>query len=429
MVLRLVARGRLLAVCCFLPIAAILAAGSTAAAQDVAAFYRGKTLEIYASAEAGSGYDTYTRLIARHIGKYIPGNPATIVRNLPTASGLAEANFLFNQAPRDGTVFGIITNNMTVEPLIGNANAHFDPSKFTWLGSADKLVNACVAWQTVPVRTIEDLRSHEWLVGATAERSSTTQEANVFIALGGAKLKVVKGYPGTTSMILALERGEIQIACGIGWDSVKSSTTYLQEGKIVPVMQLGYEKHPEMPDVPFIYDMLIDPEMKPVLDFITRRLHIGRAFAGPPDIPAERTQALRDAFWKAANDPELIAEAQKQLMELSPTRGEDVQKEVTELDATPKSVIDRTDQVLENELANVGDARLNWIEVSASELSDVEHGNVVFSDRGKTVHADTAGAKVMIAGRDAKANELRPGLVCDISYLGDGDSARRIICR
>ena len=214
-----------------------------------------------------------------------PASPTVIVKNMPAASGLAEANFLYNQAPRDGTVFGIITNNMTVEPLIGNVNARFDPAKFVWIGSADKLVNVCVAWHTTPLRTIDDLRSREWLVGGTAARSSTVQQANVFIALGGARLKVVKGYPSTTSMILALERGELEVACGIGWDSVKSSTGYLQSGKIVPVMQLGYEPHPELKDVPFIYDMLIDPKMKGVLDFITRRLYVGRAFAAPPDIP------------------------------------------------------------------------------------------------------------------------------------------------
>src|SRR5262249_16901530 len=144
--------------------------------------------------------------------------------------GLAEANHLYNVAPRDGSVFGIITNNMTVEPLTGNANARFDPSKFVWIGSADKLVDVCVAWHTTPLRTTGALRPGEWLVGATSVRSNTVQQANIFSALGGAKLRVVKGYPGTTSLILALERGEIQVACGIGWDTVKASTSYLQEG-------------------------------------------------------------------------------------------------------------------------------------------------------------------------------------------------------
>ncbi|HWG06098.1 MAG TPA: hypothetical protein VG271_13875 [Beijerinckiaceae bacterium] len=400
-----------------------------AAAQDVAAFYRGKTLQVYASAEAGSGYDIYTRLVARHIGKYIPGNPNIVVENMPTASGLAEANYLYNQAPRDGTAFGIITNNMTVEPLIGNKNARFDPSKFTWLGSPEKLVNVCVTWHTVPVRTADDLRNQEWLVGATAERSSTTQEANVFIALGGAKLKVVKGYPSTTSMILALERGELQIACGIGWDSVKSSTTYLQDGKIIPVMQLGYQKSPEMPNVPFIYDMLLDPKLKPELDFITQRLYIGRAFAAPPDVPADRAAALRDAFWQTMHDPDFLADAQKGRFDLDPTRAEDIQKQVEALAATPQEVIALTDQILENQLRNVGNATLNWHDVSAAALTAVDKGQIVFSDGRKPVKASTEGAKISIAGRPAKGGELKAGLTCDISYLGDGDAARTIACR
>lgn len=411
-------------------IAGLACIAPPAEAEDVAAFFHNRTVTVYAGAEAGSGYDGYARLVARHIGKYIPGQPSVVVQNIPAASGLAEANYLYNEAPRDGTAFGVITNNMTVEPLIGNKNARFDPSKFTWLGSADKLVNVCVAWRTVPVRTAQDLRSREWLVGATAERSSTVQEANVFIALGGAKLKVVKGYPGTTSMILALERGEIQIACGIGWDSVKSSTSYLREGKIVPVMQLGLEPHPELRGVPFIYDMLLDPSMKDVLDFITRRLFIGRAFAGAPDIPPERAKALRDAFWKTMQDPDLIAEANKQSMELSPSTGDEIQKQVAALAATPKSVIERTDKVLENELANVGDARLNWIDVKGATLSAVAAGGARFSfaDNGRSVTASTEGAKIAIAGKAAKADQLKAGLVCDVSYLGDGDAARTIVC-
>ena len=160
---------------------------ASASAEDVAAFYKGRTVEVLAGSEPGSGYDGYARMMARHIGKHIPGDPTVIVRNMPAASGLAEANFLFNQAARDGTVFGIITNNLTVEPLIGNINARFDPGKFVWIGSPDRLVNICVAWHTTPLRTIQDLRARDWLVGGTAARSSTVQQANVFIALGGAK--------------------------------------------------------------------------------------------------------------------------------------------------------------------------------------------------------------------------------------------------
>ncbi|HET9149446.1 MAG TPA: hypothetical protein VFO61_03110, partial [Alphaproteobacteria bacterium] len=241
---------------CVVALAAVLVLSRAPASAQSDHFYKGKTVVVYVGTATGGGYDSYGRLLASHIGKYLPDRPNVIVRNMPGASGLALANFLYHQAPRDGSVFAILHNNMTVEPVIGNTNARFDPTKFNWIGSANKLVNVCVAWHTVPVRTIQDLRSHEWLVAGTADRSSTVQEANVFIVLGGAKLKVVKGYPSSTSMILALERGEVQIACGIGYDSVKSSTGYLQTGQIVPVMQLGYEKHPELPNVPFIYDML-----------------------------------------------------------------------------------------------------------------------------------------------------------------------------
>jgi tripartite-type tricarboxylate transporter receptor subunit TctC len=332
--------------------AAFIIAGAAwndrAASQDAAAFYKGKSLEIYAGASPGSGYDGYARLVARHIGKLVPGAPNVVVKNMPAASGLALANFLYNQAPRDGSVLAIIHNNLTVEPLIGNKNARFEPAKFGWVGSASKLVNVCVTWHTLPLRTIADLRAREWLTGGTAARSSTVQQAHTFMVLGGARLKVIPGYESTTSMIMALERGEIEVACGIGFDSVKSSTSYYREGKIIPVMQLGYEKHPELPNTPFIYDMLVQPEFKDIADFITKRLAIGRAFATPPDVPADRLEALRTAFSGALKSPELISEAKTQNMEIELQDGASIQKLVGELMQTPRSVVDITDAVLEN---------------------------------------------------------------------------------
>ena len=338
------------AVCAALSILMTSSIGSRSAAlaQDVEAFYKGKTIEVYAGSNPGSGYDNYARIVARHIDKFVPGSPTVIVKNMPGASGLPLANFLYNQAPRDGSMFAILHNNLTVEPLIGNKNARYDPAKFGWIGSASILTNVCVTWHTHPLRTISDLRSREWVTGGTASRSSTVQQAHTFMVLGGAKLKVIPGYKSTTAMILAMERGEIEVACGIGFDSVKSSTSYYREGKIIPVMQLGNKKHAELQDVPFIYDMLVDPAFKPVADFITQRLAIGRAFAAPPEVPAARLKALRDAFWAALNSPELLAEAKVQNMDIEPQRGEVIQKLVQELLQTPMDVVEITNSVLEN---------------------------------------------------------------------------------
>ncbi len=325
---------------------ASLAFAPATSAQDVEAFYKGRQINVISSATAGSGYDNYARLVARHIVRFIPGSPSVVVQSMPAAAGLAQANYMYNQAPKDGSVFGIIFNNMTVEPLIGNTNARFDPGKFSWLGSVNRLTNICVAWHTKPVRTIADLRRQEWIVGGTALSSSTVQQANTFKVLGGAKLKVVPGYAGTTEMLLAMERGELDISCGIGWDSVKSSTSLLDAGKIVPVMQLGYQKVPELSDVPFIYDMLLDPSKKDALDFITIRLDIGRAFAGPPGIPADRLAVLRKAFWTALNDPDLRKDAKAEMLDLDPQTGEDVQAKVIKLGETPKRIIDEVNEIV-----------------------------------------------------------------------------------
>ncbi len=403
---------------------------SSAAAQSVEQFYKGKTLEVLVGTTTGGGYDSYGRLFGRYIAKHLPGEPTMLLRNMPGASGLTMTNYLYNQAAKDGSVIAIPHNNMTVEPVIGNKNARFDATKFNWLGTANKLVNTCVTWHTVPLRTIEDLRAREWLTGGTAARSSTVQQANVFIVLGGAKLKVVKGYPSSTSMLLALERGELEVACGIGWDSVKSSTGYLQSGKIVPVMQLGFEKHAELPNVPFIYDMLLDPKLKDVLDFLTIRLYVGRAFTAPPDVPADRVAALRAAFWAAAHDPALLAEAEKQLMEVQPATGADVQTQVVKLAATSKDIVAIADKVLENEI-NVFDAKLNWIDLTNVALTGVEDKGrfLLFNDNGKPVKADAGDAKIVVAGAEGKLSDFKAAMVCDISYLGNGDSARTVICK
>jgi tripartite-type tricarboxylate transporter receptor subunit TctC len=220
------------------------------------------------------------------------------------------------------------------------------------------MVNVCVAWNTTPVRRIEDLRAKQWTVGGTAARSPSVQMANTFISLAAANFRVVKGYSGTMPMILAVERGELDIACGIGWDAVRSSSAdYLTAGKIVPVMQLGYERHPDFKGVTFIYDVILDQKMKDALDLLTIRLNIGRAFAAPPGIPGDRLQALRHAFWKAMNDPALRAEADKALIEISPSEGENVQSAITRLISTPKDVVDLANRIVDNTLKTEWPAR------------------------------------------------------------------------
>jgi tripartite-type tricarboxylate transporter receptor subunit TctC len=410
--------------------AGFMLAAASVLAQSPEQFYKGKSVDMFVGSPPGGGYDGYGRLIARHIGKHIPGTPTVIVRNMPGAGGLTMINNLYHQAARDGTAMAIVHNNLTVEKLLGNPNARFDAEKFNWIGSANKLVNVCVAWHTVPLKTAEDLRSREWLVGGTGPRDSTVQQANVFIVLGGAKLRVVKGYPSATSTILALERGELEVACGIGWDSIKSSTGYLQSGQIKPVMQLGYEKHPELMDVPFIYDMLLDPNMKEVLDFLTIRLYIGRAFAAPPEVPADRVAALRAAFAAAVKDPELQEEARKRQMDLLPASGEDIQKEVTKLAGTSPRIVEIANKVLLNEI-NIFDAKLNWFEPKGVTLTAIERGGrfIAFTDGGKAVKADTEGGKITIAGAEAKAADLKAGMSCDLSYLGNGDMARTVNCK
>ncbi len=320
-----------------------LDATGTALAQDaVAEFYRGKQISILVGFSAGGSSSLYAQALTRVMGRHIPGNPTLIVQHMPGAGGLTVVNHIANTAPRDGTAFATTSRTAPLEPLLGNAAARFDPRKLTWLGTANVEYTTCIGWHTAKVRTLEDAKKDELIVGGSGPAASEVVFARAANALTGTKFKVVLGYPGSTELLLAMERGETQGFCGIGWTFVKlRKADWLAEKKINILFQISLQKHPDLPHVPAIIDHARTPDDRKVFEFLFAPQEMGRPFFAPPEVPADRAKALRDGFQRALEDPAYLAEADKVGIEVQHRGGPHIEKLLERVFATPKDVIDR----------------------------------------------------------------------------------------
>jgi tripartite-type tricarboxylate transporter receptor subunit TctC len=323
---------------------------NTAMADPVADFYKGKKVDLYIGYSAGGGYDTYARLLGSHIGKHIPGNPDVVPRNQPGAGSLTLANALYNQLPKDGTAFGIIGRGMVMEPLFGNKLAKFDPTKFSWIGSANNEVSVCVVWHTVPIKSIQDFLNTPLTVGGTGPGADTDVFPKVLNNVLGAHLKLITGYPGGNDISLAMERGEVQGRCGWSWSSVKSTRAqWLEQKKIQVVLQISTDKHPDLPNVPLVMDLAKSDKDKKILELIFARQAMGRPFVAPPGIPDARAKALQTAFMATMKDPKFKADAKKIDLEVEPISGDRIEKIVKSMYSAPKDIVEAAKQAIERE--------------------------------------------------------------------------------
>jgi tripartite-type tricarboxylate transporter receptor subunit TctC len=329
--------------------AAVLAVISPTAgwAQSPAEFYKGKTVDMMVGFSAGGGYDVYARMVARYIGKHIPGNPTVVVKNLEGAGSLRLANALYNALPKDGTVLATVARGAAFDPLLGNKAAQFDASKFNWIGSANDEVSVCVAWHTSGITKIEDTFNKELVVGGTGPSADTDQFPRIVNGVLGTKMKIVSGYPGGNDVSLAMERGEVQGRCGWSWSSVVATRNDWYESKKINVLvQMSLQKHPDLPNVPLVIDLANTPEEKQILTLVFARQALGRPFVAPPGIPQDRVAALRKAFMDTMKDPEFLAEAEKAQLEVNAIPGEEVQKVVVEAYKVDPAIAKKTEELL-----------------------------------------------------------------------------------
>jgi tripartite-type tricarboxylate transporter receptor subunit TctC len=321
---------------------AALPAQSQAQAQDdVAAFYKGKVVRLLVGIGVGSGYDINARLLARHLPKYIPGNPSVIVQNQPGAGSLTMTNQLYAGGPFDGTAIGASFNGLPTTPLLQPAGARFEAVKLNWVGSTNRETQAMYVWHTAPVGKLSDLTSIEMVVGAQAPGSTQYDYPKLAEKLFGWKVKVITGYEATPKIHLAMERGEVH-GTWANWSTLKAiSEQWIKDKKIRILAQWALRKHPEMPDVPLILELAKTPEQKQSLDLALARLEFGRPFFMPPNVPADRVNAIRRAFDATMKDKEFLEEANKLKIEIDPLSGEQVAALIEQIYKTPTATVER----------------------------------------------------------------------------------------
>ncbi len=305
---------------------------SAAAAQSPADFYRGKTVDLVIAYSSGGGYDSYARLLAKHMGKHIPGNPQVVPRNMPGAGGMRAAVWLQSAAPNDGLVFAATSRAMAFEPLLGNKAAKYDPTKITYIGSANDEVSVCFAWHTSGVKTFKDVQQRELVVGSGGTADDTYQFPAILNNMFGAKFKMVTGYPGGNEINIAVEREEVGGRCGIPWSTVKASHAHwLRDKSINLLMQFSLAKHADLPNVPLVMDLARNDEERQILRLIFGRQVMGRPYVAPAGVPKDRADALRTAFMATMQDKDFLADVAKARFEVTPVSGDQLQKMVLEI--------------------------------------------------------------------------------------------------
>jgi tripartite-type tricarboxylate transporter receptor subunit TctC len=319
-----------------------------AQADSVAEFYKGKTVTLIAGFPPGGGYDTYVRILSRHYGRFIPGQPAVVASNMPGAGSLTAANHIYNKAPADGTALAMFASSAAMEPLLGNKAAAFDATKFSWMGSMSQDVAYCGVWQAPgAAATFDEMMTKETIFGGGGAAAITSQHPMVMKNILGAKIRVILGYPGTRDINLAMHRGEVNGTCGMFASSVKAQfMDDVRSGRLKLVVQMGSKKSDEFGNIPSVFDYARTDEDRAVLDVHFKQLLLGRPLAGPPGIPADRLKALREALVATMKDPEFLAEANRVGLDIEPASPEEVAELLKRFAAYPADVFSRAQEAI-----------------------------------------------------------------------------------
>jgi tripartite-type tricarboxylate transporter receptor subunit TctC len=319
-------------------------------AQDaVADFYRGKQIDIIVGSTAGGGYDAYARLISRHFSNHMPGNPAVVVENMPGAGSGKAAGYVYSVAPKDGTAMAAVFPGVLLDPLIGDVRVPYDPEKLDYVGNANSDVYICFLRSDAPAKTLQDTFSHEVILGVSNAGGTTRDLSTMLNNLIGTKFRIVGGYAGSKEITLAVERNEVQGACGIGWTGLPTLHPDWFANKLVNVIvQLDVKGHPDLNamGVPLATQFAKTDEDRQVMELIESQGVFGRPYILPPGVPADRVAALRKAYMETMNDPALKAEAETMQLDTGAMSGDDLQALVTRLYALPPAIVARARQAL-----------------------------------------------------------------------------------
>jgi tripartite-type tricarboxylate transporter receptor subunit TctC len=326
----------------------LVAATIPAHADAVSDFYKGKTLSLIAGFPPGGGYDTYVRVLARHFGRFIPGQPLVVASNMPGAGSLTAANHIYGKATPDGLSLAMFASSAAMEPLLGNKAAQFDNTRFSWIGSMSNDVAYCGVWQSAAApATFDEMATKETIFGGGAPAAITYQHPMVLKTMLRAKIRVIQGYAGTRDINLAMQRGEVHGTCGLFGSSIKSSFAEdVKVGRLRIVIQMGNKKSDEFGAVPSVFDYARTDEERAVLDVHFRQLLLGRPVAGPPGIPADRVKALREALTATMKDAEFLTEANKAGLDIDPASVEEVDALLKRFAAFPPEVFRKAQEAI-----------------------------------------------------------------------------------
>lgn len=322
-----------------------LFAASPAGAQD---FFKGQTISIITSTGEGGSYDGAARTLARHMGRYIPGSPTIVVKNMPGGGHTRATNFLYTQAPKDGTTIGTISNSIPMHQLVDGRGVRFDVAKFHWIGSAG-LSNLTMAfWHTSKVTSLKEAMAREVTMGATGTGSGTYLYPNALNKVLGTKFKIIAGYRTSVEVDLAMERGEVEGRGGGSYSTLyQEHPDWLKDGKLLLAAQIGQSRDPLMPDAPLVTELAANDEQRQILRFLSLPIGIGRPFLAPPETPKDRVDLLRKAFDATMKDKDFIAEADKQSLDIRPMDGETLTRLVMETVSTPPDIIEKVRKIVE----------------------------------------------------------------------------------
>ena len=317
----------------------VMAAVGVARADAISDFYGKNDLRMIIGVAVGGSYDSSGRLVARHIGRHVPGSPRVLIQNMPGASSRVAANHIYTLAPKDGTIIGAVSEGIAMAQALGEKGIRYDAGKFNWIGTPVLPISVMAVWHTAGVKTLEEAKNKEIIVGATSVSGTNYIFPALIKELLGAKFRIVVGYDGGNAINLAMERGEVVGRGSNAWASWKSTKAdWLRDKKVNILVQIGLEKAPDLPDVPLLMDLAANDEDRAVLRLLSAPTAVGRPIFSTPNVPMDRVTALRRAFDATMTDAGFLAEAEKAQLDLNPVAGEKLQQIVEDIVAAPKPV-------------------------------------------------------------------------------------------
>ena len=319
-----------------------------ASAQSTDVFYKGKTIQVFVGYPPGGGFDLYARLLVDHMGGHLPGNSTLILQNMPGADSVKMANYVYGVGAQDGTIMGLPLHTLVLnEVLWKDEGGQFKIAKFNWIGRMDAIDLAMLAWGTTGIRTIDDVKKNELIIGSTSFKGTVAMVPTALNRLIGTKFKLVQGYSGTREQLLAVERGEVQGMGNAVWSQLKvSNLNWIVEKKISILYTIGLQRLPDLPNVPTIVELVSNPEDQKVMKLLASTSEMGRSFTVGPQVPVDRIAVLRKAFMETVNDRALREEADKRQININPMSGEQLQSLIGEVTAYPEALFDHARQLV-----------------------------------------------------------------------------------